>query len=190
MSNDHAGLCLLSLPDDVVHCILSYLDPQGLCRIETVCLYLKGVDTTVQWQTCCDVDFSTYPRYNCKTNGYPTVSFKQAYEWLKKETTRSKIGHNDLESLNWYFNFHPRAGGMGRDSLVRCKFARRVLQLTGYPPLDYFIEEDGACLFISNFPPHFVSRLPDGEWLVKNENVTFVSCDDRGTLNYRGRGFQ
>ena len=45
-------------------------------------------------------------------------------------------------------------------------------------------------LLISNFPPHEVTRLADEwEWMVSNDNVTFVSCDEAGTISYAGRGF-
>ena len=42
---------------------------------------------------------------------------------------------------------------------------------------------------IANFPPHEIKRLDDGQWLIYNENVTFVSCQ-RGELpTYDERGF-
>ena len=33
------------------------------------------------------------------------------------------------------------------------------------------------------------NRLDSWEWRIYNENVTFVSCDEAGTLTYSGRGF-
>jgi len=44
-------------------------------------------------------------------------------------------------------------------------------------------------LTIANFPKHHVTRLPSWEWRIYNDNVTFVSCDEVGTLTYFGRGF-
>ena len=66
-----------------------------------------------------------------------------------------------------------------------------------------------------NFPKHLVARLGSWEWMIYNENVTFVSCDEvrvrarvkvrvirvranpklnpnpnqEGSLTYTGRGF-
>ena len=44
---------------------------------------------------------------------------------------------------------------------------------------------------IANFPPHWVERLEDSrEWLIYNDNVTFVSCGPDGEPgNYDERGF-
>ena len=44
---------------------------------------------------------------------------------------------------------------------------------------------------IANFPPHWVERLMDTrEWLIYNDNVTFVSCPpDAGPGTYDERGF-
>jgi hypothetical protein len=46
-------------------------------------------------------------------------------------------------------------------------------------------------LQIHNFPPHWVERLPETrEWLIYNDNVTFVSCGPDGQPgSYDERGF-
>ena len=48
-------------------------------------------------------------------------------------------------------------------------------------------------LIIANFPPHSVSRIDSTrEWLITNQNVTFVSCHDADPTSlgsYTDRGF-
>ena len=41
---------------------------------------------------------------------------------------------------------------------------------------------------IANFPPHWVERLEDGEWLIWNDNVSFISCQGQ-EITYDQRGF-
>lgn len=186
-----SSMDLLSLPEEVILTVLSYFDSTELCLVEITCSYFRTLlDTSKLWKLLCDKDFSSFPRYRCQTNGYPKDSFKLSYQWLLQEVKRERITVNDLDTLDWLFNYHPLAGGMGRLTLVSCSFDVSFLSLHPFPPLPYSIEDDGSILQISDFPPHDISRLPDGEWLIKNENVTFVSHDTRGTLNYRGRGFQ
>ena len=44
-------------------------------------------------------------------------------------------------------------------------------------------------VLIANFPPHYVRRLDDGEWLIFNDNVAFVSCAGEEPGSYDERGF-
>ena len=50
-------------------------------------------------------------------------------------------------------------------------------------------EPSPQCVQIANFPPHWVRRLDDGEWLVYNDNVSFVSCVGPEPGTYDERGF-
>lgn len=46
---------------------------------------------------------------------------------------------------------------------------------------------DRQVLMISNFPPHFISRLrSSGQWIIFNRNVTFVSGQ---RMDFKKRGF-
>ena len=45
-------------------------------------------------------------------------------------------------------------------------------------------------LLINNFPPHYIRRLPKSrEWVVANDNVTFVSCAEGELPAFDERGF-
>lgn len=187
--DDPSSLQLSSLSDEVLLYILSFSDAEDLCSIESSSKFFQNsLDTSFVWKNLCDQTFSTFPRYACQKYGYPLDSFKETYHYLFKAVRRTQIEDSDLTSLRWYFNYHPIAGGRGKETLVECEFTGIFLNLNGYPPLPYTLR--GSILQVSNFPQHTVSRLPDGEWLIHNDMVTFVSCDSEGTLNYRGRGFQ
>jgi hypothetical protein len=99
----------------------------------------------------------------------------------------------ELESLAWFFNFTPQAGGRGSETLQKCKFSQGFLFLDQYLPMPYRLEVvDGVqYLRIYHFPAHRIDRLTCcAEWVITNPNVTFVSCDENGTLTYTERGFQ
>mmetsp|Transcript_11192 Transcript_11192/g.25929 ORF Transcript_11192/g.25929 Transcript_11192/m.25929 type:complete len:157 (+) Transcript_11192:1-471(+) len=123
--------------------------------------------------------------------------WKNTYQWAWREVHRTQLHEGEMEALHWYFNFTPLAGGRGLETLVRAEFSRGYMFLPNgqFPPLPYTLETDEEnnkqYVRIANFPPHVVSRIADdGEWLIANSNVTFVSCDYMGTLLYRGRSFQ
>jgi hypothetical protein len=191
MSNqDEDASQLLTLADEILRYIASYGDVQDLCRIESTCNFFhESLDYSKIWKARCDTTFDTSPRYKCQKHGYPCQSYKESFEYLYKEIRRTKMQVKDLVSLRWFFNFHPIAGGRGRETLSECQFSRLAVTVNEFPPLPYTLQE-GTILRISDFPPHEVSRLPDGEWLIVNEFVTFVSSDADGTINYRARGFQ
>lgn len=185
---------LALIPNDVLEYILYYLDFQDLCRIE---ISWKNISTVLacspHWKALCDLDYSSYPRYRCQQHGYPIInSYKKSYEFLFHEVRRNVITVHDLESREWYFNYTRLAGGRGKETLVKCFFRDQYLHLRGYTPLRYFISENATAswLGIANFPHHDVTRMPDGEWLITNEAVTFVSCVSKDFLTYRDRGFQ
>jgi hypothetical protein len=190
MLNQDDAPQLLTLADEILRYIVSYGSVQELCRIESSCKFFReSLDYSKIWKTRCDETFEIFPRYACQKHGYPSESYKDAFEYIYKEIRRTKMQVNDLVSLRWFFNFHPSAGGRGRNTLSECEFSRLDVTVNEFPPLPYALQE-GTVLQISDFPPRVISRLPDGEWLIMNEFVTFVSSDADGTINYRARGFQ
>jgi hypothetical protein len=170
---------------------MTFMNYRDLTQFEQTCeSAYRLVASTLAWKYRCDSDFVPYPRYDCQKYGYPCEDYKKSYRYLFSEVRRKKIHIHDLESLDWYFNYTPVAGGRGKDTLVSCSFRDGQLHLVGYPPLPYYISLDASLLGIGIFPPHHVNRLPNGEWLIINENVTFVSCEPNRILTYRDRGFQ
>ena len=43
-------------------------------------------------------------------------------------------------------------------------------------PALYADVSDGQVLRVANFPDHAIKRMSDGEWVMENEHVIFVSC--------------
>ena len=169
-------MVLCTIPDDVLHHVMLFLTAQDTCRLTSTCTHIgRVIDASKQWKTLCDRDFKDFPRYNCETNGYPNTCYKVSYRHIIAEVQRTTINPADLEFLNWYFNFSPAAGGRGKATLVECSFIDGCLILDEYPPLPYYIIDESRSVNIAYFPPHDVSRLPDGEWLIRNENVAMVS---------------
>lgn len=136
--------------------------------------------------------------------------WKNRYRWIEDDVRREQF-HSpaEVESLGWYFNFTPQAGGRGEATLARCRFRDGFAEVPMYPPMLYNlvrmderalycgvddrddIDEEGVGMAIANFPIHTISRIEgSGEWVIGNEAVTFVSCDTSGTLHYDERGFQ
>jgi hypothetical protein len=191
VSGPVSSMNLLSLPDELIQSVFSFVDAKDLGLVEITCAYFRTI-TSPLWKLCCDKDFSSFPRYRCQTNGYyGKDSYKLTYEWLFREVKRARITNNDLETLDWYFNFLPSAGGRGRFTLMECVFDQQFLTIPPFPILPYSIQEDGLYLQVSEYPLHDIERLPDGEWLIKNDAVTIVSCAGYGgTLRYQDRGFQ
>jgi hypothetical protein len=182
---------LSNLPPELIGYIMIFMNYMDLSQFEQTCEWVyRLVASTHAWKYRCDMDFAPYSRYDCRKYGYPYENYKKSYRHLFLEVRRNKIQNQDLESLDWYFNYTPIAGGRGKDTLVSCSFRNGQLHLVGYSPLPYYISLDGSLLGIGIFPPHQVNRLPNGEWLIINENVTFVSCEPNGVLTYSDRGFQ
>ena len=195
---------LLDLPDSILLSTIDFLNDKELLQIEQVSksirnLYLQGT-LQQQWKIRCQRRWEHLPRYrltpsrqNWLDENVGTECWKERYLWGEYDLCRTVISKNELETLDWYFNFTPHSGGRGRDTLRRCIFRDGLLLLFGFPPLPYQLVQLGArqALIISNFPPHYFYRIPScGEWLIKNFNVTLVSTDEEGTLTYTDRGFQ
>lgn len=113
---------------------------------------------------------------------------------MERDIVRTRITWEELQELSWWFNFTPRAGGRGTATLRHVQFLQGFLFVPEYcPPMPYRLElVNGAqYLHIYDFPPHRIERLPScGEWIIFNENVTFVTCEEGGRPVYGARGFQ
>jgi hypothetical protein len=192
---------LLGLPDFILLHILSYTETNDLVRVEMVSIRLQNLETEELWKARCNDCWKEFPRYRLTGSRQRWLdeqlkyySWKARYAWVKQDLSRTTLTKAELESLDWYFNFTPLAGGQGKDTLRRCIFRDGLLLAAGFPPLPYSLVNMGSrkqALAINDFPVHFVERLKSsGEWLIKNSNVTFVSCDEAGSLSYTDRGFQ
>ena len=189
-----------ALPDSLILAVASFLPAKELCRLERIDKRTYRLDKDDLWQSLCEKRWVNWPRYKLTptrmewiNENLSNMTWKDRYVWGEEDVRRTRITWEELGSLKWFFNFTPSSGGRGRATLQKCSFQQGFLFLSQYLPMPYRLEvEDGVqYLGIYHFPPHKIDRLPCcGEWIITNENVTFVSCDDDETVTYRGRGFQ
>jgi hypothetical protein len=196
-----------SLSDDILCSSLApYFDAQDLLSIPCLSRRLRASDANLDplWRKHCQRRWQHWPRYrltderdNELAERFPMYTWKQKYLWAEKDAMRTTLTKNELESLGWYFNFAPSAGGREDETLTRAVFRSGSLHLIGmpqYPPMPYRLVNVNSSqqqLLIVPFPSHNITRNEDDrEFLIANENVTFVSCGPGGELRYRGRGFR
>jgi hypothetical protein len=190
-----------SLPDTLIVTVASFLPAKDLCKFEMVDKRTnRHIDKGHLWKKLCVDRWKNWPRYKLTSsrmewieNHLHHLDWKNRYKWVEEDVARTRITWEELESLDWFFNFTPVAGGRGQETLRKCQFQQGFLFLSQFLPMPYRLEvvEGTQYLRVYHFPPHLIDRLPCcGEWIISNENVTFVSCDEGETLTYRGRGFQ
>lgn len=188
------------IPDAMLLTIAMYLEADELMRFEILskkfCGLKENLDKEV-WQVVCHRRWKDWPRYRWENlrkshANLTTKTWKQRYLWVGADYSRTLITTEELETRLWYFNFTPESGGRGLETMRKCGFFRNNMFVPGYPPLGYELVVSGQrqWLHIGMFPPHTVDRLANGEWIIKNQNVTFVSNHETEKLTYRERGFQ
>jgi hypothetical protein len=187
-----------SIPDALLLLIASYLGSDDLISFELVTIKFRNLPLEGLWEAMCHERWKAWARYRWenlqKSHRHLTIkTWKQRSLWVEKDFARTKLTEEELETRLWYFNFTPEAGGHGSDTLRKCYFHGGCMFVPDYPPFLCRLISDGPVqrLHIHNFPPHTVERLTsNGEWVIKNENVAFVSCHETDTLTYNDRGFQ
>jgi hypothetical protein len=189
-----------TLPDALILTIASFLQATELYRLEKIDKRTHRLETDELWQKLCEWRWAPWPRYKLTparmdwiNENLSDMKWKGRYVWGEEDARRARITWEELESLKWFFNFTPHAGGRGQETLQKCQFQQGFMFLSQYLPMPYRLEVvDGVqYLRIYHFPPHRIDRLRCcAEWIMTNENVTLVSCDDDETLTYRDRGFQ
>ena len=208
------------LPDDLILSVAQWLDPRALLRFGACARRMHGLPKEALWRSLCTVRCEATPRFRLTPEreqwllNHVQPDWVARYRFSLREIIRTTITTEELQTLNWHFNFTPAAGGRGRATLVRARFTKTHVVLPNYPPLPYMLhmpseveaaanEGEGStsademptasptpqCLQIANFPGHCVQRLEDGEWLVYNHNVSFVSCVGTEPSAFDQRGF-
>ena len=189
------------VPDAMLLAVASYLEGDDLMRFELISKKFRALEEILDketWRDVCQRRWRDWPRYRWENLQKSHLrltnkTWKQRYLWVEADYSRSKMTIEELEGGIWYFNFVPEMGGRGLDTLTRCFFGRGFMIVPGFPPFHYRLVEDGGHqkVYVHIFPPMTVERLAsNGEWVMKNPNVTCVSSHETGTLAYRDRGFQ
>mmetsp|Transcript_4049 Transcript_4049/g.8587 ORF Transcript_4049/g.8587 Transcript_4049/m.8587 type:complete len:249 (-) Transcript_4049:2019-2765(-) len=192
-----------TLSDDIQLMIASFHLPLDLLNVACVSNQFRGLNVDRIWKERCSERWKEWPRYRMSSSRIsylesklPNTCWKQRFLWVEKDVVRTTLDQEEFESLGWYFNFTPSAGGRGDETLTRCIFRNGLLHLARleYPPMPYRLDNVNSSqqrLIILPFPSHNIQRIDeDKEWLITNENVTFVSCGDEGELRFKMRGFR
>lgn len=203
-----------SLADELLLHVASFLAPVHLLRLECLSTYTYRLDTDALWRNACQRRWEKWPRYRLTSERMskmnrsdPRVGWKEQYRIVERDVIRTEVTMEELEELSWYFNYTRGGGLIAEATLLKCFFKDNFLFLEGYPPLPVQIKEEmpprppiradevaarpfskRQWLKIADFNPHFISRTSsNAEWLIINENVTFVSCDKEGSPSYVAR---
>ena len=203
----NAASGLASLSEDILCSSLApYFEAADMLILPCVSRGLRAFDPNLDslWRKRCCARWQNWPRYRLTderdralAERFPSFTWKEKYLWAEKDSIRTTLTKNELEGLGWYFNFTASAGGREDESLTHANFRDGSLHLIGmphYPPMPYRLVNVNSSqqqLMIVPFPSHNISRNEeDREFLITNENVTFVSCGSGGELRYRQRGFR
>jgi len=198
------GLAQIEDSRVLLHALL-FLGGSDLGQIACVDRHRNSLGDLVDnaWCHLCSVEWaSKSPRYTLTTErameltkAFPGRPWREHFRHAMLDGRRKELHPEELQSLRWAFNFTPLAGGVGKGSMQFVEFrpqnegsSQGVLLMQRYPPLPYKLSSDGKVLLIADFPPHYIERLDSWEWVITNQNVTFVSCvgDD---VRYTQRGF-
>ena len=234
------------LPDELLLSFAQFLGPRELLDFCATCKRCEHLTVDWVWRRLCAQAWSACPRYRlCPQreqwlDAHMKFDWKTRYRLIADDLRRTRTTPEELAELRWFFNFTPKAGGRGRQTLARARFDRTKVLVPGFTPLPYQVidpstdaEEPSASgdadptaaeadmsqrvrqkivkirqmmtsllwerredrsevlpqiVNIANFPPHWVHRLEDGEWLIYNDNVSFVSSagDEPGSYDERG----
>ena len=89
----------------------------------------------------------------------------ERYAAAERDARRITISRAELCSIDWRFS----------DGLQRPRFkVNGDLCMELYPVLHWSFTENGS-IMIEKFPEHTVHRTPDWGWVIRNENVSFIS---------------
>lgn len=143
------------IPDDLILNILSFVEAADLTFFQATCeryRNLPGVDEL--WRKLCRQRWQTWPIYSLRVDisseggpGIPGSTWKERYVWVERDYLRTEIRIDELEGLEWYFNFLPWAGGSSdtAETMSSAYFCQGQLYLLKYlwmyPRLDYNIVE-------------------------------------------------
>jgi hypothetical protein len=178
----------LSLTEDLVLQISSFLPASDLLEFQCVSRDISLLKTDALWRNLCEKRWASWPRFQLTEKRQeeldktmPTCSWKDRYRIVEKEATRTELKPCDLQDLNWYLSFVlSGVRGESRSDFMKVHFMENnILYVPGYPPLPYEIRNEPPpnsasqirksqrgdrpfstkqWLDINNFPPHFITR--------------------------------
>jgi hypothetical protein len=137
-----------SLPDELLVAALSFASARDLIDAQSTAKRLRNLDTDALWKTLCQHRWKDWPMYvNRSMESIPGSSWKDRYIWVEEDCARTELIIDELQRLEWNFNFLPWANrNPAGDTVSRCYFVGGRLYLLKYlwiyPRLDYEIVDD------------------------------------------------
>ena len=144
------------LLEDLILEALSYVEAKDLVHFQQTCQRFRNLSGTNDlWRVLCDLRWQAWPAYFCLNNnnnnnhrsdaieGWANWTWMERYRWVEQDFRRTETTQEELEGLEWYFNFLPWAGGSssgeGTRSLAYFHHGRLYLlkYLWMYPHLNY-----------------------------------------------------
>ena len=220
------AIALGDLPDEILLMVATFLPPRALIDFGSTCKRIWGISEAndeLMWKPLCALRFEHWPLYRGEVARFalcpwlfPGSIWKKLYKRTEEHAACKILTKQAINSCAWLFNFTPRAGGRGKETLRKADFSCDGT-LNIYP--DYrnlrwsFLERDdvaanGGCgafscscsipcqaMRIENFPLHRIQRIESTrQWLITNEYVTLLSVSkqaaDLDSVEYDERGFQ
>ncbi len=109
-----------TIPDDLILNILSYTDATDLISFQATCKkYRKLSGANDLWKKLCRRRWQTLPMYSTgrrigSSSEIETdtrcLTWRERYLWVERDFRRTEISREELEGLEWHFNFLPWAG--------------------------------------------------------------------------------
>jgi hypothetical protein len=140
---------LLSLTEDNLFTIASFLGPRDLLDFCASCRQLSRTPTDALWHAFCARAWEAKPRFRLTpqraaqldaTMPLGAHGWRARYRAVRDELRRTLITQAELQELKWHFNFTAVAGGRGRRTLARARFTENALFVPNYPPLAYSLQ--------------------------------------------------
>jgi hypothetical protein len=142
------------MPDDLILVVLSFVEAEDLVKFQATCKRYQNLDSADLWRVLCARRWQDWPMYSSDVElrrddsseaveGQSASTWKDRYKWVEIDFRRTEITQEELERLEWHFNFLPWAGGRsnGTGSLSLAYFHQGRLYLTKYlwmyPILNY-----------------------------------------------------
>ena len=137
--------CLEDLiPDELILVCLSFLQAKDVLTFQETCRRYQNLNAEDHWRALCERRWQDWPIYLADdrlrrdpsevVEGSPASTWKDRYKWVECDFRRTEITQEELETLEWHFNFLPWAGGNSNGTGTRSPayFHRNCLYLVNY----------------------------------------------------------
>ena len=108
-----------TVPDELILIILSFGDASDIASFQSTCKRYRNLkDIEDLWRKLCHRRWRRWPIYSMRIDTAREVgtdvqeqTWKERYKWVERDFLRTEITRDELERLEWHFNYLPWAGG-------------------------------------------------------------------------------